>query len=132
MLPNRFSLPAAFVVNLSPHGSRGSHWIALHIDTKKNAEYFDSFGFGPTQGNILHFIKTHSKRLQFNRKQFQHIISNKCGKFAILFILCKMYDKNVNDVFEKFSSNLSINDLVIENLFNYFRELRKSIILSRE
>lgn len=41
-----------------------------------------------------------------------------------------MYGKEVNEVFEKFSSNLTINELVIENLFNYFKELRKNIVLS--
>lgn len=73
MLPKKISLPAAFIVNLSPHNSRGSHWIGIFIDDKREAYYFDSFGFAPTETNILKFIKSHSKRLNFNAKQYQHI-----------------------------------------------------------
>lgn len=73
MLPKKNSLPAAFIVNLSPHNSRGSHWIGIFIDDKREAYYFDSFGFASTETNILKFIKSHSKRLNFNAKQYQHI-----------------------------------------------------------
>lgn len=30
-LPSKFTLPAAFVINLSTHNSRGTHWVALYI-----------------------------------------------------------------------------------------------------
>lgn len=126
MLPKNFSLPAAFVVNLSSHTSRGSHWIGIFFDYNKTAHYFDSFGFSPTETNILKFINSHSIAWDFNKKQYQHIISNSCGKFVVLFILCRMYEKDVDEVFEKFSTNLFVNELVIEKLFNYFKELRKN------
>lgn len=130
-LPTQFTLPAAFVINLSGHDSRGSHWVGLFIDCNNEAEYFDSFGFPPLQNHIQYFIHSYSKTLTFNSKQFQHIVSNKCGKYVILFILCKMYGKNVDEVFEKFSSNLAVNEIVIENLFKYFSQLRKNIIYTR-
>lgn len=126
MLPKKFSLPAGFVVNLSPHTSRGSHWIGIFFDNKKTAHYFDSFGFPPTDSNILKFINSHSLAWDFNRNQYQHINSYSCGKFVILFILCRMYEKDVDDVFKKFSTNLFVNELVIEKLFSYFKELRKN------
>lgn len=131
-LPKRFSLPAAFVVNLSGHNSRGSHWIGLFINKNRDAEYFDSFGFPPSQKNILSFLKAHCKKITFNKKQIQHIVSSKCGKFVILFILCKMYDKNVEEILKKFSTNLSVNEVVIEHIFNYFTQLRKNIIFKNQ
>lgn len=127
-LPEKFSLPAGFIINLSKHDSRGSHWVALYIDRYRIAHYFDSFGFPPQQGEIIRFINRHSKKLNFNKKQIQHIISDKCGKFAVLFILAKMYNKCVEEIMEKFSSNLRVNDVVIENIFNYFNQIRKSRI----
>lgn len=130
-LPEKFSLPAGFVINLSDHNSRGSHWVGLFIDRKRTADYFDSFGFPPKQREIIRFIKKHSKRLNHNKKQIQHIISNKCGKFVILFILCKIFNKSVNQVIDKFSSNMSVNDILIENLYAYFTQLRKSIIYNQ-
>lgn len=128
-LPKIFSLPAAFIVNLSKHDSRGTHWVALHIDRTGVAEYFDSFGLPPSQNDILKFIQSNCKRISFNGKQIQHITSNKCGKYVILFILCKMLGKSVREVFGKFSSNLSVNDIVIENLIKYFLQLRINLIL---
>lgn len=127
-LPHNFTLPAAFVVNLSNHSSRGSHWIGIFIDSEQKTEYFDSFGFPPSQRDIIDFIKKHSKTLRYNTKQIQHIVSNKCGKFVILFILCKMHNKNVENIFQKFSSNLSVNEIIIENIINYFNQLRTDII----
>lgn len=127
-LPNKFSLPAAFVVNLSNHNSRGSHWIAIYIDQLKRADYFDSFGLPPTQKDILNFLQKHSKSMTYNKKQIQHIISNKCGKYVTLFVLCKLYGKNVNEVFERFSLNLAVNEIIIDNLLKYFTQLRKNII----
>lgn len=61
-LPKNFTLPAAFVINLSKHNSRGSHWVGLFIDKQRNAEYFDSFGFQPNQSEIIQFIKLKSKK----------------------------------------------------------------------
>lgn len=131
LLPKRFSLPAAFVVNLSTHLSRGSHWIGIFIDTDRNADYFDSFGFPPNQRNIVNFLEAHTNSVKYSKRQFQHIVSNKCGKFVILFVLSKMYGKDVSEVFDKFSSNLTINDLIIENMFGYFKQLRKNLILKK-
>lgn len=128
MLPKKFSLPAAFIINLSHHDSKGSHWVGLYINKEKNAEYFDSFGFPPNQKEIVKFIRLNSRGFSFNNKQIQHINSNKCGKFVILFILIKMYNKNLKEILDKFSSNLGVNELVIENLFKYFTQLRKEII----
>lgn len=43
-LPNRFSLPAIFVVNLSKHNECGSHWVSVYINEYGIAYYFDSYG----------------------------------------------------------------------------------------
>ena len=128
LLPKKFTLPAAFIINLSEHDSLGSHWVGLYIDRNHEAEYFDSFGFPPIQNHIQHFIRKYSRNLTFNSKQLQHIVSNKCGKYVILFILCKMYGKSPIEVFEKFSSNLIVNEIVIESQFKYFTQLRKNIL----
>lgn len=127
-LPKTFSLPAAFVVNLSHHNTIGSHWIGLYIDSNRVAEYFDSFGFPPLQKDIKKFVKLHSKSFYYSKKQIQHIASNKCGKFVILFILAKMYKKDFGEILERFSSNLGVNEIVIEDLMKYFKQCRRGII----
>lgn len=130
MLPKIDSFPAGFIINLSDHTSIGSHWVGLFIDRHGVAEYFDSFGFPPRQRDIVRFIKKNSKNMLFNERQIQHIVSNKCGKFVVLFILCKLYNKSVPEIIAKFSTNLKVNDILIENCFNYFKQLRKNILYS--
>lgn len=127
-LPKTFSVPAAFVVNLSKEYEQGSHWIGIFISKNRVAEYFDSFGFSPRGSHILSFIKTHSRKLIFNKKQIQHIVSIKCGKFVALFILCKLLDKDFESIINRFSYNLSVNEIVLENIFKYFNECRRTLI----
>lgn len=126
-LPSKFSTPAAFVINLSRHNSRGSHWVGLYIYKNGTAEYFDSFGFYPIQYEIQLFIRKHCKNLVYNKKQIQHISSNKCGKFVYLFILVKMYEFDFNNILNMFSINLTVNDIIIENILSYLNERRRII-----
>lgn len=35
MLPDKFKLPAGFIVNLSKSTEQGTHWVSLAIDSKK-------------------------------------------------------------------------------------------------
>lgn len=122
-LPHRIKLPCAFIINTSPRTELQGHWIALYINENGVAEYFDSFGFPPIQKDIQYFLRLHAKQVTYNEKQLQHLSSVKCGKFAIVFILVKMFGKSTTELFRKFSSNLMINDLIIERIFtnlNYF------------
>lgn len=123
-LPSKFALPAGFVVNLSKKSHIGSHWVGLFIDEYGVCTYFDSYGRKPTNKDICHFIKLHSRTTVFNQNQIQHVSSVKCGKFAAVFILMKMYKKNMISFISQFSKNLTINDTVIENFVRYFKELK--------
>lgn len=127
-LPNFITLPAAFVINLSKKNSNGSHWVGLFIDCEGFAEYFDSFGFPPLEKNIAYYIRRHSQKMRYNKKQLQHLVSNKCGKNVILFILCKMYNKNFDEILARFSNNLGVNEIIIENIMKYFNEKRRELI----
>lgn len=120
-LPIRCVLPAAFAINLSPRADRGTHWVGLYIDEKGAAEYFDSYGFAPDNPNILRFLRMHSIHLSYNKRQIQHLSSVKCGKFVCIFIISKMYRKSFEELLDKLSNNLSVNDLVIENIFKYLK-----------
>lgn len=120
-LPSKFTLPAAFVINLSPKTEKGTHWIGLYIKPNGTAHYFDSYGFPPKNTSIRNFIRLHSNKLKYNKRQLQHLSSVKCGKFVCLFIVFKMYRKSFGDLVDKLSYNLAVNDVVIENIFKYLR-----------
>lgn len=116
-LPHQAKLPSAYIINTSPRNQLQGHWIALYLGENGVAEYFDSFGFPPLQRKIQLFIRLHSKQIIFNKIQIQHLSSVKCGKYAIVFILAKIFKKSITEVIKKFSSNLMVNDLIIEKIF---------------
>lgn len=121
-LPSNFSLPAIFVVNLSAHNESGSHWIAIYISSRKYAFYFDSFGFPIRNIFISQFLKKHSNRIKCNKKQIQHISSNKCGQFCCVFAIIILRGCTISSFMAKFCNNLFINDIVIENMYNYVKK----------
>lgn len=121
LLPNKFSLPAIFIINLSPHNESGSHWVSVYISSRRIAFYFDSFGFPVNNYYILRFLKRHSNQIDYNRTQLQHITSNKCGKFCCTFAISILKRCSIESFISKFCKNLFVNDIVIENMFNYLK-----------
>lgn len=121
-LPFRFTLPAAFVINLSRHDEGGSHWVAIYISEIGIAYYFDSFGLDVKNTFIRAFLKFHSKKIVYNNKQLQHITSNKCGKFCCVFIANILKNIPIQRFLNKFGINLLINDFIIENMYNYLKK----------
>lgn len=121
-LPIKFSLPAIFVINLSPHNEPGSHWVAIYIATNRYAYYFDSFGFPVNNINILRFLKKHSVRIKYNKMQLQHITSNKCGRFCCVFAIAILKKCTIPSFLSKFCKNLYVNDIVIENMYKYLKK----------
>lgn len=123
LLPSRFTLPAVFVINLSPHHEPGSHWVALYISERGLAYYFDSFGM-PINNKFIHaFLKMHSKKIAYNSNQVQHLISNKCGKFCCGFVVNVLKSIPIDRFLNKFGTNLLINDFIIENMYNYLKKI---------
>lgn len=126
-LPNKFSLPALFVVNLSQISQPGTHWVSLFIDEWGAAIYFDSFGMPPSNIHILRFLKCHSKKSLYNKKQVQHLSSIKCGRFACVFAVSMLRKIDLKPFFARFSNNLKINDIVVEGIYSYFDVMRKGL-----
>lgn len=118
-LPNRFSLPAIFVINLSPHYEAGTHWVGVYIASDRQAFYFDSFGLPIKNEYIKRFLKNHSVRVTHNKVQLQHIMSNKCGKYCCVFAITVLKNCSISAFVNKFGYNLFINEFVIENMYNY-------------
>lgn len=122
-LPKKFSLPAIFVVNLSPHNEPGSHGVTIYISYMRNAFYFDSFGFPVNNYYISLFLKKNAIRIDYNAKQLQHISSNKCGHFCCAFAISILKNCTVSSFISKFCTNLYVNDITIQNMYNYFKKI---------
>lgn len=123
-LPRKFNLPAAFIINLSTHYEPGSHWVGLYINENGHAYYFDSFGIDVKNFFIRTFIRLHSKKLTINRKQLQHISSIKCGKFCCVFVSFILKNCPISEFLKKCSLNLFVNDITIENMYNYLNKMK--------
>lgn len=121
-LPSSVELPAGFIINLSSSSQPGSHWVALYIDDGGTAVYFDSFGLAPKNSFIKKFIKLHSKMCIYSSVQLQHISSVKCGKFAAIFVAAKLQNKHFINFLNKFSKNLTINDIVVDQIYKYLQK----------
>lgn len=82
---NKFSI----VFNTGDSGTTGEHFVALYMENKK-LFYFDSFGKGPSDKNVLSFIDNQKKKkLVCWKKKIQHENSSYCGFFCIAFLIHK-------------------------------------------
>lgn len=120
-LPNNFQLPAGFIINTSRADEVGTHWVALYIDSRGAAYYFDSFGFPPQTMEIQYFIRLHSRRINFNKQQLQRTNSRVCGFYATIFLYYILALKlSPSHFLSHFSYNLVINDGVINRMYHKF------------
>lgn len=120
-IPYHVKNPSAYIVNLATKSETGSHWVALYIDKNKHCYYFDSFGLPPTNKHILTFIKKNAIHTIYNKQQFQHITSTKCGLYCCTFIKCLLTGKPIRSFVSKFSTNLYINEIIITRMFEYMK-----------
>ena len=95
-----------FIFNLQNSNQTGLHWISLSRNNKnififdsfgighipKNIFIFDSFGIGHIPKNIYNIYKNFN--IITNIYRIQHINSNLCGLFCVLFCLYKVNSKN--------------------------------------
>ena len=87
-IPEIQSFPSTIVLNTDKHDKKGTHWLAVYMQDRKNLEFFDSFGLPPeTYGeDIARFVKKYP-RIRCNNTRLQSITSNVCGQYCIFFIV---------------------------------------------
>ena len=87
LIENKKSL----IFNLQNSNEKGSHWCSLSRKNN-NIFIFDSFGIGYIPKNIYEIFKNFN--IITNIYRIQHINSNLCGLFCVLFCLYKVNNKN--------------------------------------
>lgn len=94
------------VFNLDGHRDKGSHWVALIIDSdRRTIEYFDSVG-NPPNKNIKRFINSIYKFLKSRDTPYRYIYNNiqhqrknsECGVYAIYFIVQRLLGYSFSDI----------------------------------
>lgn len=123
--------PKTLIVNTDYSSEPGDHWVGLVLTTR-SCFYFDSYGIGILQYNILKYIKDYYSSYIYSIKEIQDLQSEKCGEFSMAFVL---YVKSVHDyklfldIFdgEKFLNNdIILSQILIPKLSKSQKFSRKS------
>ena len=89
----------SLIVNYSPMGSKGTHWIAFrNINSKEPLEYFDSYGFAPSHDDKILGVRTKFREFidkyntsgmpfKYNHFDLQAYGSDVCGEYCAKFIM---------------------------------------------
>lgn len=119
--PQIRNYPISFIINTQPRNMRGEHWLAVFIDSYKNAYFFDSYGQAPSFYKLDQLILRGSSNYYYNQKRLQ---GNQpyCGLYCLFFLIAAAKN-NIQLFLNKFNSNLYSNDIFINN--NYFNYLNK-------
>ena len=100
----------SLIFNLQNSNQAGSHWISLSRKDN-NIFIFDSFGIGHIPKNIYEIYRNFN--IITNIYRIQHINSNVCGLFCILFCL---YNVNSKNDFIEFLNLFNVNDYIKNEL----------------
>ena len=101
---------STYIFNLSKLNAKGSHFVAIQINSKaKKVIYFDSFGFPCTNNDILSFIYSVNKKYEYNTKQIQPFGSSYCGIYCLAFV---MYHDSNNKNFINFLKMFNSDKLI--------------------
>ena len=124
-IPQTIPLKKFVIVNMSPSGTPGSHWIVIVRSHKKCLEIFNSLGW-----ENLDMIRAHLKfrfaaEIEFNNTQVQMSTTATCGLFCIYFIIHRVlnFDLSLNETMsEIFTSNLSKNENKVTKFCSHLME----------
>ena len=100
----------SIIFNLQNSNQSSTHWIALSRKDN-NIFIFDSFGIRHIPKNIYEIYKDFN--IITNIYRIQHIDSNLCGLFCVLFCLYKVNSKNK---FIEFLNMFNANDYIKNEL----------------
>ena len=102
-----------YIVNLDKEGGDGTHWTGLHVGRNK-CFYFDPFGVHPPES--LKRLKRPNRKVYYNNNQLQHISSDTCGQWCILFVKYMNKNNNFEDYLEEFDTyNTKNNGKLLKN-----------------
>jgi len=88
ILPNSITPSGTVIINADPHTEKGSHWLAIHFETKASSAYYsDSYGISPIIPAKQAFVKRNCTVWVYNTVQLQGLTSTVCGQYCCLFAL---------------------------------------------
>lgn len=107
------------VYNLDVSSGPGTHWVAVFVDNKNNEiNYYDSYGSKPPFliNKFLENLKNKYKKINensvliYNDKRHQYG-GSECGMYSINFILERLNNVNMYEIYKRNISDKKMNDL---------------------
>ena len=121
-IPKPVQFPCSMILNLDKSHQSGSHWVAVSVDKHRRACYFDSFGIPPHDRDILNWL-VRFPAYKYNDKEFQHLSSQACGYYAVLFVILTARDITLAKIQYLFYEDLSrVNDRFVKEYIKYIRK----------
>jgi hypothetical protein len=112
--------PKTMIINTDYKSGPGEHWVAV-ILLKYECIYFDSFGLGVVESEILNYLKCYYKSCIRSNICIQDVTSTKCGAFCVAFLLSVKNKMNYNKFIGHFNAPLLIqNDIILKRYFLKF------------
>ena len=109
------AFPKSIIINTHKSNQPGEHWVALVL-TKKHCFYFDSFGLPIINKTIVEYLDSYYKVVRYSSVCIQHVESNKCGEFCIVFVVQVKSKHTYKKFIAQFNlENVRENDRIIEN-----------------
>jgi hypothetical protein len=103
--------PHCLIINTAKEGTRGEHWIACYVTSKRSIEYFDSFGELPNPDLSTYLDNFHS--VQISRKIIQFPTADTCGHFCIYFLVSRCSGIPYCDVMDTLYKTRAIADWLV-------------------
>ncbi len=105
-------VPRFMIVNTDPISKPGQHWVAIFVNRRNEADYFDSFAESPPP-LIAEYLR-HFKNVNYSQHKLQDELTFLCGLFAYFFIAHRCQGYKMRDISNFFSfSDYHINDEVV-------------------
>lgn len=109
------SFPAAWIINTDRKTKPGKHWVTFYISSKRDGEFFDSYGRKPSfySDRFHDFFINSGINLKYNGKQLQNNDSETCGYYCIYYLVNRCRGLQMGDIIHNFSNNHRTNDLFV-------------------
>ena len=121
-LPSRklvVHFPLLLIINTNASNLPGQHWKAVYISKQRHCEVFDSLAL-PVSLRLEQWMNEFSKRWSISKLTIQNPLSPTCGAYVLYYVMCRLKHNSMNSCVAPFTSDVAMNDVLIDKFLNQF------------
>ena len=99
------------ICNQDNHTKPGSHWVCIFLLPNNQAEFFNSYGGGPTTQEIVDYLNGWD--ILCSQKQIQSPLSTTCGQHCIYFAFHRARGVPYALIMDSYSADGDTNDQMV-------------------